>query len=170
MSETDAKKRATDILAAIKKAGIDFVASLPDINCLDLINALERDSEIEHVPLCREEEGIGICAGARLVGRKPALLIQNAGLLSSCNGIVTTGLQLELPILLIVYYAGDIGDRGFARVGTATVPVLEALGVRHYLLRDAEEIEWTFKNAWILAEDSSRPVAILLTKDVLGKR
>jgi sulfopyruvate decarboxylase subunit alpha len=170
MSETDAKKRATDILAAIKKAGIDFVASLPDINCLDLINALERDSEIEHVPLCREEEGIGICAGARLVGRKPALLIQNAGLLNSCNGIVTTGLQLELPILLIVYYAGDIGDRGFARVGTATVPVLEALGVRHYLLRDAEEIEWTFKNAWILAEDSSRPVAVLLTKDVLGKR
>ena len=69
MSETDAKKRATDILAAIKKAGIDFVASLPDINCLDLINALERDSEIEHVPLCREEEGIGICAGARLVGK-----------------------------------------------------------------------------------------------------
>jgi len=170
MSETDAKKRATEILAAIKKAGIDFVASLPDINCLDLINALERDSEIEHVPLCREEEGIGICAGARLVGRKPALLIQNAGLLNSCNGIVTTGLQLELPILLIVYYAGDIGDRGFARVGTATVPVLEALGVRHYLLRDAEEIEWTFKNAWILAEDSSRPVAVLLTKDVLGKR
>ena len=98
------------------------------------------------------------------------MLIQNAGLLNSCNGIVTTGLQLELPILLIVYYAGDIGDRGFARVGTATVPVLEALGVRHYLLRDAEEIEWTFKNAWILAEDSSRPVAVLLTKDVLGKR
>jgi sulfopyruvate decarboxylase subunit alpha len=170
MSETDAKTRATAILAAMKKAGINLIASLPDINCLDLIDALERDSEVEHVPLCREEEGIGICAGARLVGRKPALLMQNAGLLNSCNGIVTTGIQLELPILLIVYYAGDIGDRGFARVGTATVPVLDALGVRHYLLRNADEIEWTFKNAWILAEDSSRPVAVLLTKDVLGKR
>jgi sulfopyruvate decarboxylase TPP-binding subunit len=96
--------------------------------------------------------------------------MQNAGLLNSCNGIVTTGIQLELPILLVVYYAGDIGDRGFARVGTATVPVLDALGVRHYLLRDAEAIDWTFKNAWILAEDSSRPVAVLLTKDVLGTR
>jgi sulfopyruvate decarboxylase subunit alpha len=170
MSETDEKIRAAAILAAIKKAGINLVASLPDINCLDLIDALERDAEIEHVPLCREEEGIGICAGARLVGRKPALLMQNAGLLNSCNGIVTTGIQLELPMLLIVYYAGDIGDRGFARVGTATIPVLEALGVRHYLLRNAEEIDWTFKNAWILAEDSNRPVAVLLTKDVLGKR
>jgi sulfopyruvate decarboxylase subunit alpha len=170
MSETDAKARAAAILNAIKKAGINLVASLPDINCLDLIDSLEHDSEIEHVALCREEEGIGICAGARLVGRNPALLMQNAGLLNSCNGIVTTGLQLELPILLIVYYAGDIGDRGFARVGAATLPVLEALGVRHYVLRKPEEIDWTFKNAWILAEDSSRPVAVLLTKDVLGKR
>jgi sulfopyruvate decarboxylase subunit alpha len=170
MNEIDARTQATAILAAIKKAGINLIASLPDINVLDLIDALERDAEVEHVPLCREEEGIGICAGARLVGRKPALIMQNAGLLNSCNGIVTTGIQLELPMLLIVYYAGDIGDRGFARVGTATIPVLEALGVRHYVLRNVEEIEWTFKNAWIMAEDSSRPVAVLLTKDVLGKR
>ena len=170
MTDMDNKTRAAAILDGIKKAGINLVASLPDINCLDLINALERDAEIVHVPLCREEEGIGICAGARLVGKKPALVMQNAGLLNSCNGIVTTGIQLELPILLIVYYAGDIGDRGFARVGTATVPVLDALGVRHYLLRSIEEVGWTFKNAWILAEDSCRPVAVLLTKDVLGTR
>ncbi len=170
MTEMDTKTRATAILEGIKKAGINLVASLPDINCLDLISALERDTEIVHVPLCREEEGVGICAGARLVGKKPALLMQNAGLLNSCNGIVTTGIQLELPILLVIYYAGDIGDRGFARVGTATIPVLEALGVRHYLLRDVEEVDWTFKNAWILAEDSCRPVAVLLTKDVLGTR
>src|SRR5712692_1203227 len=170
MNEMDTKARATSILDGIKKAGINLIASLPDINCLDLIDALEMDAGVIHVPLCREEEGIGICAGARLVGKKPAILMQNAGLLNSCNGIVTTGIQLELPILLVIYYAGDIGDRGFARVGTATIPVLDALGVRHYLLRSADEIDWTFKNAWILAEDSSRPVAVLLTKDVLGTR
>ena len=48
----ETKTRATAILEAIKKTGIDLVASLPDINCLDLINALERDSDIIHVPLC----------------------------------------------------------------------------------------------------------------------
>lgn len=169
-AKMDKQARAAAVLGGMKKAGIDLVASLPDINCLDLIGALERDGDIIHVPLCREEEGVGICAGARLVGKKPALLMQNAGLLNSCNGIVTTGIQLELPLLLVVYYAGDIGDRGFARVGTATVPVLDALGVRHYLLRDVEAIDWTFNNAWILAEDSCRPVAVLLTKDVLGTR
>jgi sulfopyruvate decarboxylase subunit alpha len=166
----ETKTQAITIVDGIKKAGIDIIASLPDINLLDVIGELERDGEIIHVPLCREEEGVGICAGARLVGKKPAIIMQNAGLLNSCNAIVTTAIQLELPILLIVYYAGDIGDRGFARVGTATVPVLEALGVRHYILRNAEEIDWTFKNAWILAEDAGRPVAVLLTKDVLGTR
>ena len=170
MTKMDTKTRAIAILDGIKKAGINIIASLPDINLLDLIGELERDGEMIHVPLCREEEGVGICAGARLVGKKPAIIMQNAGLLNSCNAIVTTAIQLELPILLIVYYAGDIGDRGFARVGTATVPVLEALGVRHYILRNAEEVDWTFKNAWILAEDSGRPVAVLLTKDVLGTR
>ena len=39
----ETKTRATAILEAIKKAGIDLVASLPDLNSLDLINALERD-------------------------------------------------------------------------------------------------------------------------------
>lgn len=170
VTKMDTKTRAIAILDGIKKAGINIIASLPDINLLDLIGELERDGEMIHVPLCREEEGVGICAGARLVGKKPAIIMQNAGLLNSCNAIVTTAIQLELPILLIVYYAGDIGDRGFARVGTATVPVLEALGVRHYILRNAEEVDWTFKNAWILAEDSGRPVAVLLTKDVLGTR
>src|SRR5262245_66577610 len=162
MTETDTKTRATSILAAIKKAGINLVTSLPDINCLDLIKALERDTDIIHVPLCREEEGIGICAGARLVGKKPAIVMQNAGLLNSCNGIVTTGIQLELPILLIVYYAGDIGDRGFARVGTATIPVLDALGLRHYLLRDLEEGDWTAKNDWLLSWSSCRPAAAMV--------
>ncbi|MBI4528513.1 MAG: sulfopyruvate decarboxylase subunit alpha [Deltaproteobacteria bacterium] len=170
MTRMDSKACARAILDGIKRSGINFIATLPDINILDLIDSIEQDTEMIHVPLCREEEGVGICAGARLVGKKPALLMQNAGLLNSCNAIVTTALQLELPILLLVYYAGDIGDRGFARVGSATVPVLEALGVRHYILRAVEEVEWTFKNAWILAEDSNRPVAVLLTKDVLGKR
>jgi len=166
----DAKACAEAILSGLKRSGIDFVASLPDANLAELVTLLEQEREIIHIPLCREEEGVGICAGAYLVGKKPALLMQGAGLLNSCNAITTTGIQLEIPMLLLTYYVGDIGDRGFGRVGAVTIPVLEALGVRNFLLRRTEEIEWTFKNSWILADDSSRPVAVLLTKDVLGKR
>jgi len=156
------------IVAGLKKAGIDFVATLPDEKMLEVIRAVEKDRELKHVPLCREEEGIGICAGAYLAGKKTAIFMQNAGFLNSCNALTTTSLQLQIPILMLIYYAGDIGDRGFTTLGAVTEPVLHALGFRSYVLRKQEEIDETLRGAQILADDSKKPVAVLLTKSVLG--
>jgi sulfopyruvate decarboxylase subunit alpha len=166
--EHQAAEAAAAILAGLKKAGIDFVATLPDEKMLELIRAVERDTELKHVPLCREEEGVGICAGAYLAGKKTAIIMQNAGFLNSCNALTTTSLQFQIPILMLIYYAGDIGDRGFTTLGSITEPVLKAMGFRTYVLRHGDEIEDTLRGAQILAEDSKRPVAVLLTKSALG--
>jgi len=164
----DAKEAAENIVAGLKRAGIDFVATLPDLKIVDVIKTMDRDPDIKHVPLCREEEGVGICAGAYLTGKKTALLMQNAGLLNSSNGLTTTCLQFQIPVLLLIYYAGDLGDRGFATVGSVTEPVLKGLGLRTYILRKTDEVAETLRGAQILAEDSKKPVAVLLTKSVLG--
>jgi sulfopyruvate decarboxylase subunit alpha len=168
MEEQSAKTSAAAILAGIKKAGINFIATLPDEKMLELIRAVERDTELKHVPLCREEEGVGICAGAYLAGKKTAIIMQNAGFLNSCNALTTTSLQFQIPILMLIYYAGDIGDRGFTTLGSVTEPVLQAMGFRNYVLRKREEIDETLRGAQILADDSKEPVAVLLTKSVLG--
>jgi sulfopyruvate decarboxylase subunit alpha len=164
----NALEAATNFIEALKRARVDFVATLPDLKLVEVIRAVDKDPDLKHVPLCREEEGVGICAGAYLTGKKPALLMQNAGLLNSCNGLTTTCLQFQIPLLLLIYYAGDFGDRGFATVGSVTEPVLEALGIRTYVLRRIDEVEETLRGAQILAEDSRRPVAVLLTKNILG--
>jgi sulfopyruvate decarboxylase subunit alpha len=166
--EHQAAEAAAAILAGLKKAGIDFVATLPDEKMLELIRAVERDTELKHVPLCREEEGVGICAGAYLAGKKTAIIMQNAGFLNSCNALTTTSLQFQIPLLMLIYYAGDIGDRGFTTLGSITEPVLKAMGFRTYVLRHGDEIEDTLRGAQILAEDSKRPVAVLLAKSALG--
>jgi sulfopyruvate decarboxylase TPP-binding subunit len=88
--------------------------------------------------------------------------------LNSCNALTTTSLQFQIPILMLIYYAGDIGDRGFTTLGSVTEPVLQAMGFRTYVLRHREEIEETLRGAEILADDSKKPVAVLLTKAVLG--
>lgn len=163
----DAIRAAANMVASLKKAGVDFVATLPDLKVVELIRAIDKDPALKHVPLCREEEGVGICAGAYLTGKKPAMVMQNAGLLNSCNALTTTCLQFQIPVLLLIYYAGDFGDRGFATVGSVTEPVLDALGLRTYILRNPDEVEQTIRGAQILAEDSRRPVAILLTRTVL---
>jgi sulfopyruvate decarboxylase subunit alpha len=168
MENQEAKRSAAAILTGLKKAGINFIATLPDEKMLELIRAVERDGDIKHVPLCREEEGIGICAGAYLAGKRAAIIMQNAGFLNSCNALTTTSLQFQIPILMLIYYAGDIGDRGFSTVGSVTEPVLQAMGFRTYVLRRGEEIDEVLRGAQILADDSKRPVAVLLTRAALG--
>ena len=164
----DARGSAQLIKEALKEAGIDFIGSLPDLKIAELVRAVEQEPAFKHIPLCREEEGIGICAGAYLTGKKTALIMQNGGFLNCCNALTTTSLQFEIPVLLLIYYAGDIGDRGFSTLGSVTEPVLQALGIRHYTPRRPEEIKKTMRGAQVLAQDSKRPVAVLLTKDVLG--
>jgi len=158
------------IVEGLKEAGINLIATLPDINLKDLLQVVEEDGGITHVPLCREEEGIGICTGAYLVGKRCALIMQNGGLYNSINGIVSTLLLYQIPLLLLIYYAGDIGDRNFSTTGAMTEPVLQALGIRTYVLRKPDEAKTLIRRTQVLADDYKRPVAVLLTKDVLGRR
>jgi sulfopyruvate decarboxylase subunit alpha len=164
------EEAADVILGGLKEAGINLVASLPDINLTQLLRVIQEDHEIVHVPLCREEEGIGICAGAYLVGKKCAVVMQNGGFFNSNNAIVSTLLQYQIPLLMLIYYAGDIGDRTFSTSGGMTEPVLNALGIRFYILREPNQAKEIIKRAQVLTEDSKRPVALLLTKEVLGRR
>jgi sulfopyruvate decarboxylase subunit alpha len=155
------------ILAGLKEAGVNLVASVPDINMMELINLLYEDKEIAHVPVGREEEGVGVCTGGHLAGKQPALLMQNGGLLNSCNGITTTALQFGIPILLLIYYAGDMGDNAFHMVGLVTEPVLQGLGVKYTVMRDPAKVKQDIAGAVMVARSSKRPVALLLTRAVL---
>lgn len=165
-----AVEAAKTIVSGLKGAGINLVATLPDVNLGEVLREVDEDHEIVHVPLCREEEGIGICAGGYLVGKKCAAIMQNGGFFNSNNAIVSTLLQYQIPVLLLIYYAGDIGDRTFSTTGAMTEPVLQALGIRYYIMRSTEDAPELIKRAQVLAEDAKRPVALLLTKEVLGRR
>ena len=158
------------LVNGLKGAGISLIATLPDVNMSDLLREVEEAQDVIHVPLCREEEGMGICAGAYLVGKKCAAIMQNGGFFNSNNAIVSTLLQYQIPVLLLIYYAGDIGDRTFATTGSLTEPVLQALGIRYYIMRDIDDAPELIKRAQILAEDSKKPIALLMTKELLGRR
>src|SRR5881296_2187665 len=140
MEAQNAKQYTAAIVANLKKAGIDFMTTLPDEKIAEVIRAVATERELKHMPLCQEEEGIGICARAYLAGKKTALIMQNAGFLNSCNALTTTCLQFQIPTLLLIYYAGDMGDRGFTTLGSVTEPVLQAMGIRAYVPRKTEEI------------------------------
>ena len=65
-------ENAKIILQSLQRAGIDVVASLPDAFLVHVIEGLEASNEFLHLPVTREEEGIGICTGAYLGGKRCA--------------------------------------------------------------------------------------------------
>lgn len=74
-------------------------------------------------------------------GKRVAMLMQNGGLMNSCNGLTTTALQFGIPILLLVYYAGEMGDNAFHMLGLVTEPVLDGLGIKYAVMRDAAKVK-----------------------------
>lgn len=135
------RAKAAMIVAGLKAAGIDLVATLPDSWLSDVIEAVAADPAMTLVRVTREEEAVGLCAGAFLGGRKAAVLAQNAGVLLSVNALAGLAMHHQIPVLLLVAHRGGADDDQFYQVykGRVTVPVLDALGLPHHRVASAAD-------------------------------
>lgn len=152
------------VFNGLKKAGIDFVVSLPCVNLGRLMELVECDPEIMHIPVTREEEGFGIGAGAFLAGKKPAILMQNSGLGNSVNVLASLYQLYQIPILMVISHRGTEGEFMSAQVpmGKATPGVLDALKIAYLDPQTPEDALKLIPEAWILAEAGEAPLGILL--------
>lgn len=152
------------VYQALKEAGIDFVVSLPCVNLDKIMELVECDPEIKHVPVTREEEGFGICAGAYLGGMKPAILMQNSGLGNSVNVLASLYQLYQIPLLMIMSHRGTKGEFMPAQVpmGQATPRLLDALDMPYFNPKTPEESLKVIPEAWKLAMIQGIPVGILL--------
>src|ERR1044072_4252140 len=96
------------IYHALKSCGIRLLSALPETWLVHLIRMAEDDPEMTLVRLAKEEEGVGISAGAHLAGVKSAMLMQNHGFLASINGIVSCAQLYHIPLLMGVSYRGEV--------------------------------------------------------------
>src|ERR1051326_3182407 len=151
---------------ALKKCGIGLVSALPETWLVHLIRMAEDDPRMILVRLAKEEEGVGISAGAHFAGVKSAMLMQNHGLLASVNGIVSFALLYRIPLVMIVSYRGHFGERDpwQTQGGRATEPVLHALGIPYKFLDNPATVTKQIAEAQTYAYASLHPVALLLTR------
>lgn len=92
------------LIALLKNHGVDFTASLP---CEKIKVLLEKVGlSFFHVPLTREEEGVGISAGAALSGRRPAMFVQSSGVGNMINALLSLTQFYELPLALFISRRG----------------------------------------------------------------
>lgn len=152
------------IYKGLKEAGIDFVVSVPCVNLSKLLNLLDEDDEIKHLPVTREEEGIGICAGAYMGGRKTAILMQNSGLGNSINALKSLTELYHFPLVMIMSHRGTEGESicGQVPMGEATPRLLDAMDFTYSKPDSPEEAYGQVKESWNNSLKEGKPVSILL--------
>jgi sulfopyruvate decarboxylase subunit alpha len=165
VSETNSKA----VYEALRAADVRLVSALPETWLVHLIRMAEDDPDMILVRLAKEEEAVGIAAGAHFGGIRSAALMQNHGFFAAVNGIVSGALLYKLPFLMLVSDRGHLGERDPWQTegGKFTRRVLDALNIVWDELTAPDEIGPKVRQAMTLAHSSLSPVALLLRRDLM---
>ncbi|MHA2005682.1 MAG: sulfopyruvate decarboxylase subunit alpha [Promethearchaeota archaeon] len=153
----------------IKISGIDLILSLPCVMLKGLLQFIEDKNEIQHIPITREEEGVGIAAGAYLGGKIPAILMQNSGLGNSINAIKSLLQLFRIPIIFIMSHRGAEGEKILAQIpmGQLTPDLLDLLKIEKFIIDSKEKIGNIIK-AVQTSKSLGISTCILLKKSLWG--
>ena len=149
--------------------GVDFAVSVPSSLFKNLLNMLEAEPRPLHVAVTREEEGVGVAAGAYLGGKTPALIIQNSGLGNSINALASLNNVFKIPLLILIAQRGGKGEMIPAQIpmGEATSRLLNSIGIPHYTPKSAEQIPKAFQKAKKSFHAHEVPVAVLIEMELM---
>jgi sulfopyruvate decarboxylase beta subunit len=129
------------IIRLLRDQGITLAASLPCDKAKDLFGLLPES--FETIELLREEDGVGVCAGAYLAGRKPAMFIQSSGLGNMLNAILSLSRTYELPLPVIASWRGVYKETIPAQVpfNAALPSILKAADIPCFLVHQPDEFD-----------------------------
>ena len=157
------------VYEALKECEIRLMSALPETWLVHIIRMAEEDPQMTLVRLAKEEEAVGISAGAHFAGVKSAMLMQNHGFLAAVNGIVSFAHLYKIPLLMLISYRGSFGEKDpwQTQGGNVTEPLLRALRIPYIFLDSVDTAKKRIRQAQTLAESSLQPVAILLMRDLM---
>ena len=166
---TVSRDNSVAIYKGIKDAGVRYLSALPETWLVYLLQLAEDDPDMTLVEVAKEEEAIGIAAGAHFAGKPNILLMQNHGFLAALNGIVSLALLYRVPLTMLIALRGHWGEPypWHTQGGIHTEPVLRSLGIPFEYARDPNKVNRQIKEALTFANSSLSPVALLLTRELM---
>lgn len=158
--KAEAAKAAHD---AIIKAGINFVACLPDSAFQELYLPLSDDPRVTYRQVASENDGVGVCMGAWLGGLKPALLVENTGFTLGTYALLRGPIAFGIPIILLISHRGELGDERWFSVpfGWGTKPLLDSMRITHRSVEKTEDVQEAILSAAKSMNSLQAPVAVL---------
>lgn len=129
------------IIEILKANKINVALSVPCAKVKNLLILIEK--EFQHIPLSREEEGIGIAAGAYLAGLKALLVMQSGGIGNSINALMSLSKIYKFPLPILISWRGVYKESIEAQkpMGEHLTGILEACEIPYIVVENSADIE-----------------------------
>src|SRR5208283_682154 len=148
-----------EFLTILRRSGVDLVCTLPCDRVKRLIALLPTafGPPLQHIPLTREEEGVGICAGAALAGKRAAIILQNSGIGNMINALLSLTGFYQLPLALFISHRGVYKEKIAAQIpmGAKLPGILRGAGIGYSLIKTRADLNSIEKKLTALYRNNS---------------
>lgn len=153
------------VVRVLKAHKVTLIAYVPDKVLAPLIKRVHADDFFTVLSPAREEEAVGIVAGAYMAGQRGIVLMQTSGFATLPNVLASLAVPFQIPLLMMISERGTLGDfqLGQAMVCRTMRPVLESLGIEHYAITRLDDVEFVVDSMIRQAFATQAPAAMILS-------
>ena len=156
---------ASAIVEELRALDISHVVNVPDTHQRTLLAELARQSQIQLLTACTEDEAISINAGLWVGGQRPMLSIQHVGLLAALNSVKGISIDARIPTCMLVGYFGRDVTRSIrdntARAVSLIEPTLDTWNIPHFPLESPRDLP-AIRQAYETSLERSGPTVVLV--------
>lgn len=159
------------VIQALKQHEVRLVAYVPDNVLRPLIEGIHADPYFTAFPTTREEEAVGIVAGAVMAGLRGIVLMQTSGFATLPNALASLVCAFQIPVPMIVSERGTLGEfnPGQAIVCRSMRPILDSMGIEHHTLSRLDECGFQADRALRQVFATKWPACLILSPLLTGR-
>lgn len=170
MPEAEGQTWHEIVRGTLKANSVPLVVYVPDNVLKPLISAVHADSYFTAFSATREEEAVGIVAGAWMAGLRGIVLMQTSGFATLANVLASLPVAFQIPVLLMISERGVMGEfnLGQAMVNRTMRPVLDSLAMVNHTITRLDELEFILDRSIKQAVATRAPCAFILSPLLTG--
>jgi sulfopyruvate decarboxylase alpha subunit len=168
--ETPAHAWHEIVAGVLKQHKVDLVTYVPDNVLRPLLDLVHADPFFTAFAVAREEEALGINAGAWMGGRRGILLMQTSGFATLANALASLSVPFQIPSLMLVSERGTMGEFNIGQqfVARTMRPVLDTLLIENHTLTRLDDVEFVMDRSITQAFATQAPCCFILSPLLTG--
>jgi len=161
--DTSNKISINALKLALEQSGIEYLVTLPESPYEVLLRELLKGSSIKIIQVCRESEGVSICAGLTYGGKVAALLSSYKGLYNAMDSLLGVALKTRASFLMLISEAEQSAEKIAKSVehGRHSVALLNIAQIPFYEIKGDGDMTM-INEALGQTKESIKPLAVLL--------